>query len=134
MYVYLKHGIDGNSYKALNGLAAVKKYDRLAGRMGAKCSALANQLRLELGLGPPGLGPDTELGGGGSLRFIDGYLVADNGQVVLAAVAGGPLRHSHSSGPTAGRSVRQTMGSSRSWKTRAPFSARTGEGIVLHGV
>jgi hypothetical protein len=88
VYDYEKNGSDGKSYKALSGLAAVKKYDRLAGRMGAKCSAVAHKLRLELGLDPPFEGDPGFEGNCGSLLWIDGYLVADNDRVVLAESQG----------------------------------------------
>ena len=76
VYAYQKDGSDGKSRKELTGISAVRKYLALAGRMGAKCTVLANNLRLELGMDPP------EPVGCSLLQF-HGDLVAENGRVVV---------------------------------------------------
>jgi hypothetical protein len=130
VYDYQKKGSDGKGYKALSGLAAVKKYDRLAGRMGAKCSVVAHKLRLELGLDPPFEGDPGFEGNCGSLLWIDGYLVADNGRVILAESQGGrsgtPLTWPD------GWTVRPLDGGQLEIMDAAgTVQARTGEGIVF---
>ena len=130
VYDYQKNGSNGKSYKALNGLAAVKRYDRLAGRMGAKCSVVAHKLRLELGLDPPFDGDPGFEGNCGSLRWIDGYLVADNGRVILAESQGGrsgtPLTWPD------GWAVRPIDGGQLEIvDVTRTVRARTGEGIVF---
>ena len=124
VYVYEKHASNGKSYEALNGRAAVNKYNALARRMGAKCTVLANKLRHELGLDPP----IEALGC--TLLWYDGYLVADNGRAILA----------ESQGDRSGTPLIWPDG----WTVRAiddeqleivdltgTVRARTGEGIVL---
>jgi hypothetical protein len=130
VYDYQKNGSDGKSYKALNGIAAVKKYDRLAGRMGAKCSVVAHQLRLELGLDPPFEGDPGFEGNCGSLLWIDGYLVADNDRMVLAESqgdrSGTPLTWPD------GWTVRPIGGGQLEiLDVAGTVQARTGEGIVF---
>ena len=83
VYDYQENASIGKSRKELTGISAVRKYLALAGRMGAKCTVLANKLEHELGLAGLIGGPNC-----GSLLWIDGYLVADNGRVILAESQG----------------------------------------------
>ena len=102
VYVYEKNAGNGKSYKALNGRAAVDKYERLAGRMGAKCSVVAHKLRLELGL-------DRPFEPGVWLHSL--LLVSTATSLPTTAGWSSPSRRGtaparRSPGPTAGRSVR----------------------------